>query len=92
MWFEMPIWSAGDVVRRVVRFKERPKISDIVGLHTVYEFTLDVSARNLWSADIVELLSFYSPDALIVWSDRLHQIEHVQMPGITIFPADLPWR
>ncbi|MFT4301691.1 MAG: hypothetical protein QM579_08055 [Desulfovibrio sp.] len=91
IWIDMPLWSAGQVTRHVVRFKDRPKITGFVGLHTVYDFALDVSGRNLWSADVVEFLALYSPDAAVLWSDALHPVLHIQAVGVTALPDNLPW-
>lgn len=86
IWINMPILTAGRVSMHVVRFKERPKLSSIIGLHGVYEFTLDIAARNLLSRDYAEVLLYYSPDFLTLFSDSLHQVLHVEMPGATTLP------
>lgn len=89
IWINMPILTAGRVSMHVVRFKERPKLSSVIGLHGVYEFTLDIAARNLQSRDYAEVLLYYSPDELTLLSDSLHQILHVEMPAVTSLPDNL---
>lgn len=86
IWIEMPIWTAGRVSQHVVRFKDRPKLSGLQGLHGIYEFTLDIAKRNLLSRDYAEVLLYYSPQTLSLWSDSLHRVLHEQMPGLTSLP------
>lgn len=89
IWITMPIWSAGTVSQHVVRFKDRPRLSEIRGQHGVYEFSLDIAARNLLSQDFAEVLIYYSPETLTLLSDKLHHVLHVEMPRVTILPDTL---
>ena len=91
IWIKMPIWSAGRVSQHVVRFKDRPKLTGLVGLHGTYEFTLDIAERNLLSRDYAEVLIDYSPELLMLFSERLHHVLHVEMPGATTLP-ETSWR
>lgn len=87
IWFQLPLWIGGQIVPHIVRFKERPKVSSLLGLYTKYVLVLEVAQRELWSADVVESLLMHSPDDLIDWSNSLHYIMHVQAPGVTILPV-----
>lgn len=89
IWINMPIWTAGRVSQHVVRFKDRPKLTGLQGLHGIYEFTLDIAERNLQSRDYAEVLLYYSPDDLTLLSDRLHSVLHVEMPAVTSLPDTL---
>lgn len=91
IWIEMPILTAGRVAQHVVRFKDRPKLTALQGLHGTYEFTLDIAARKLQSRDYAEVLIYYSPDELTLFSERLHHVLHVEMPGATTLP-ETSWR
>ena len=86
IWIKMPIWTAGRVSQHVVRFKDRPKLTSLHGLHGIYEFTLDIAQRNLLSRDYAEVLIDYSPELLSLLSDNLHHVLHVEMPGTTSLP------
>ena len=55
----------------------------------MYEFSLDIAARNLLSQDFAEVLIYYSPETLTLLSDKLHHVLHVEMPGVTILPDTL---
>lgn len=88
-WFRMPLWVSGQLSLHTVRFRERPKISRLVGLYTEYSFALDISVRNTLPKDYIEILLEYGPDALRAFSTRLHEILHVEAPGVTIIPNPL---
>lgn len=91
IWITMPIWVAGQLKEHVVMFKERPKISSVVGLHTVYSFVLQISKRDLMNADTAELLLYYIPQDIMDLSDRLNIVVNVTMPGVTILPDNPIW-
>lgn len=91
IWILMPIWVAGQLKEHVVMFKDRPKISSVVGLHTVYTLVLQISKRDLMSADVAELLLYYSPPQIMDLSDRLNVVVNIEMPGVTILPDNPIW-
>ena len=90
-WFEFPLWVSGEIQYQMVRFKARPKISQIRGYHTFYQMTLQVEKRQLMDEGVTAILSLFGPDAFYDFENRLHVIEHEEMPGVTILPLDLPW-
>ena len=54
----------------------------------------EFSARGLagWPDHrVLELLLYYTPEEICWAAGRLHVILHVEAPGVTRIPADLPW-
>lgn len=90
-WFVFPIWVSGEIQYQKVRFKNRPKITQIIGFHTVYQVTLSGEKRDLMDEDIVEALMWFTQEFILDFSNRLHEILHVEAPGFSILPYDLPW-
>ena len=89
VWFNMPLWVGGEIENHLVRFKTRPKAGSLIGLHTSYSFTLSVAKRQLMNEAMAELLYLYGPEwfeeNMLPISSRLHEILHVESPGLTIF-------
>ena len=88
VWFYMPLWVGGELENHLVRFKTRPKAGNLVGLHTTYSFTLSVAKREIMPRNVAELLYQYGPDFftddLMSIASRLHEILHVESPGLTV--------
>ena len=81
VWFEMPIMAAGILQRHTVRFKERPKIGEFRGGFAVVGLVLDVAERKTYDEVTTWLLYHFGYD--FQWINRLHEIDHVEMPGVT---------
>ena len=88
VWFRMPILTAGAIEHHVVRFKERPKMSEFRNGIAIVSMVLDVRERVTYGEAETWLLYEFGPDILIPIS-RLHEVLHVEAPGVTILPADL---
>lgn len=86
-WFELSLWIAGELKTHLVRFSEHPKLESIMGLHTVYSLSLQVSRRHLLPEWVTEILLKYNPRDLRRWSARLHIVLHEEMPGTLVVPA-----
>ncbi len=85
-----PCWIAGELQTRKCKFVDRPKATKVLGVNTVYTFTLAVEDRDLWSEDVTTALAIYAPDDLVAWSDGLDFVLATNLPGATELPA-LPW-
>lgn len=89
VWFNMPLWVGGEVENHLVRFKTRPKAGSLVGLHTSYSFTLSVAKRQLMNKAMAEMLYLYGPnwfeEEMLLTSSWLHEILHIESPGLTVF-------
>lgn len=86
-WFYFPLWSGGEISYHAVRFKTRPKFS-AMGLYTKYTFSLYVSKRNIldkYAAELIYEVGFDADFGDI--PDRLHEILHIESPGLTVFPS-----
>lgn len=91
-WFWFPCWFSGEVQFRKVRFKSRPKMAKINGLHAQYSLTLQVANRELGRTDFVELLLEYTPTELRSMFDQLSLTLSMSLSGATDLPESLPWR
>ena len=60
-WFEIPLWVGGDLEYHRVRFKDRPQAGNLIGVHTTYTMTFDVSKRNLIDPCLALDLIDYQP-------------------------------
>lgn len=86
-WFDMPVLTSAGVKHHRARFYDVPKFDGIIGVHMTVTFTLDISARQMLSKEDIDALYFLGPDVIFV-SCRLHQILHVQIPGVSSIPVD----
>lgn len=84
MWFEFPLWISGGIQYQFVRFKSRPKISQIRGKHTTYQMTFQVENRALWGADLVDIMLILGPDEFADFSNRLHDDLNENLAGETL--------
>lgn len=89
-WFLFPLWVGGELSMHRVRFLSRPKSGGLIGLHTRYEFTLQVGERNLLDGRWAALFMRLDPDSVLYLANKLHTILHVESPGLTVLPAE--WR
>jgi hypothetical protein len=76
VWFRMPIFIAGWVDEYTVRFKERPKIGQFIGLHTTVTMKVQIEKRDLLDESLVWLLLYWSPEDIIYLSNLLHHVMH----------------
>lgn len=88
--FMFPCWIAGELQLQRCKFVDRPKATKIVGINTIYSFTLSVEQRDLWSLEVTTALTIYAPDDLNAWSDSLNLCLTTNLPGVTQLP-ELPW-
>jgi hypothetical protein len=88
-WFVMPVWISGEHKDYTVRFKERPKLVEVIGLHSVYSFVLEIEHRELLDPSLVGWLLVMTPDQVYALSVQFHEIVHEKLPGITILPDDI---
>ena len=80
-WFIMPLWVGGELLDHVVKFRERPKLSQKTGEYCNYSFTLDVSRREgLFPADVTEFLIDVDPAELSPLVELLQTIVNVDWP------------
>ena len=86
LWFDMDIYVAGVISTHTVRFKDRPKMGNVQGAYTTVTMALDVAERNTLDTESTMLLYELGPDVLYA-SSRLHEVLHVNAPGVTILPA-----
>jgi hypothetical protein len=88
VWFRMPILTAGAIEQHIVRFKERPKISEFMNGIAVVSMALDVRERVTWGVAETWLVYAFGLDSFLV-VNRLHVVLHVETPGVTILPDDV---
>lgn len=88
-WFRMPVWVAGELREYKVRFRGRPKATEVRGLHTIVTFTLDLEQRSLLDPDLVAWLLYLSPEELYRLADRLCFVMNVKVLGCTTVPPDV---
>lgn len=81
-WFNFPCWIAGSLQYVPVQFKERPKVTGVFGLSSMYEFSIRIAKRNLWSAFVVDALMAYELEELMEWSDIL-EVDLGKLSGST---------
>ncbi len=90
-WFYFPLWVSGEIQYRLVRMQKRSCLGQTQGLDSLYAVTLEVENRELLDDELLELLLYYTPEEICWAAGRLHVILHVEAPGVTRIPADLPW-
>ena len=88
-WFLLPVWIAGEVREYKARFRERPKLTELSGLHSVYLFVLDLENRELLDPNLVAWLLYFSPRELYLFADRLCFVINTRPLGCTTVPADV---
>jgi hypothetical protein len=88
IWFEMPVMTAGVIEHHTVRFKERPKMGDFRNGYSNVSMVLDVAERKTMGETAAWFIYRYGPDAFD-YSNRLHEVLHVEAPGVTVIPTDL---
>lgn len=90
IYFMFPCLIGGEIQMQRCKFVDRPKATKIIGANTVYNFTLAIEERELWSLEVTTALAVYAPDDLAAWSDALDFVFATNLPGATELPA-LPW-
>ncbi|MDR2892968.1 MAG: hypothetical protein LBV80_07790 [Deltaproteobacteria bacterium] len=88
-WFLLPVWISGELKEYKVRFKERPKLAEVRGKHSIYTFTLEMGQRSLWNQTVVGWLLTMSPAEIELFADKLHEIVHVKLPRASKLPDGL---
>lgn len=83
VWFELPIFIGGELRYYKVRFKQRPKITEVKATYTYYGFVVTVYKRELLDKWIVDLLLLFSPAEIYLLYSRLHTVLHIEYPDIT---------
>ena len=88
VWFQMPILTAGAIEQHIVRFKDRPKMSEFRNGIAIVSMVLDLQERVTYGEAETWVLYQFGVEILTVAS-RLHEVLHVEAPGVTILPTDL---
>ena len=88
VWFEMPLLTGVIVEKHTVRFKERPKMGTFLDGYATVSMVLDVAERKTYGETETWFLYQFGPDG-IRFINRLHEVLHVEAPGVTILPSDL---
>jgi hypothetical protein len=88
LWFKMPILTAGNIAQHTVRFRERPRVGDFKDGYAVVSMVLDVSERNTFGEAEIWLLYELGPEIFTSFN-RLHEVLHVEAPGVTNLPTVL---
>ena len=66
-WFQLPLWSCGQILTQAARFKERPTASIVGPGHTAYAFTLELRERaGLLTAEQAALYLSTDPHGLLI--------------------------
>lgn len=65
-WFRFPLWYGGAIHWEDCRFKTRPKLASVEGLHSHFSFSLYVKGRSdLMPGCMVALLACFPPCSFI---------------------------
>ena len=88
LWFKMPILTAGNVEHHTVRFRERPKIGEFKNGIAFVSMVIDVAERKTFGEAEIWLLYEFGPEIFTSFN-RLHQVLHVEAPGVTNLPTVL---
>jgi hypothetical protein len=83
LWFKMP-----NIVHHTVRFRERPKMGDFKDGYAVVSMVLDVAERITFGEAEIWLLYEFGPEIFASFN-RLHEVLHVEAPGVTNLPTVL---
>jgi hypothetical protein len=87
-WFYWTLFVGGQLVDHVVRFKDRPKLSEKSGDYSTYTFTLDIARREgLMPVVLVELLTALNPEQLMMMDEMLQKVVNVDLPKAMPFVA-----
>ena len=75
-WFYFPVWSGGNLQTQLVRFKQRPTLSQVNSLHSRYDFVLQVEKRSFLNDSAYALLQHLSPTQAKGIAGLLHSTLH----------------
>jgi hypothetical protein len=90
VWFEMPLLTGMVVEKHTVRFKERPKIGDFKNGYAIVSMVLDLEERKTYDEIVTWFIYWFGPNGISI-INRLHEVLHVEMPGVTdVVPSFFP--
>ena len=89
-WFMMPVEIAGEVEQYKARFRERPKLTQIIGKSAAkYSIVLEIDRRDLMDPMLVHVLLLFGPTGFSSVAKGVCSLVTQTLPGVTNIPDDL---
>jgi hypothetical protein len=83
IWYKTPLWVGGKLIEHVIRFKDRPKLTNKLGSYSTYSFKLEIAWREgLLSKEWVLFFLEHDPLMFLAFEGKLQRIINVALPKV----------